>query len=261
MKLKIAILYICTGKYDIFWQEFYQSCEKNFLLNCQKEYFVFTDANHIYAENTASIHKIYQKNLGWPGNTLFRYHIFLKQKDTLKKYDYIFFFNANMKFLQVIDENILPESGLMVVQHPGYYKTEADNLPYDRNAKSLAYIPYGTGKVYVCGGFNGGKTKDFLTLIETIAENTEKDYEKGIVARWHDESHINKYILYQKYVLLSPAYAYPENENLPFDCKILIRDKSRYGGHSFLRGQKESILKKVIRIIKSKVKYLLRCFS
>ena len=65
MKLKIAILYICTGKYDIFWQEFYQSCEKNFLLNCQKEYFVFTDANHIYAENTASIHKIYQKNLGW----------------------------------------------------------------------------------------------------------------------------------------------------------------------------------------------------
>ena len=28
---KLGILYICTGKYDIFWEDFYKSCEKYFL--------------------------------------------------------------------------------------------------------------------------------------------------------------------------------------------------------------------------------------
>lgn len=41
---KIAILYICTGKYDIFWEDFYKTSEKYFLNNSEKHYFVFTDA-------------------------------------------------------------------------------------------------------------------------------------------------------------------------------------------------------------------------
>ena len=60
--LKIAILYICTGKYDVFWKEFYRSCEQYFLPNSNKNYFVFTDSKELYDEkNNDKIFKIYQE--------------------------------------------------------------------------------------------------------------------------------------------------------------------------------------------------------
>ena len=46
MKTKrVAILYICTGKYNIFFADFYRSAEEYLLTDKQykKEYFVWTD--------------------------------------------------------------------------------------------------------------------------------------------------------------------------------------------------------------------------
>ena len=247
---KVLVLYICTGKYELFWQGFYDSSEKFFLPHCKKDYFVFTDAKKIYQENAENVYKIYQDNLGWPGNTLFRYKIFLQRKEKFLNYDYIFFLNANMEFQSEIDESILPKSGLLVVQHPGYYNVECNKFPYDRNTKSLACIPKGIGDVYVCGGFNGGTSKAFLEMSETINYNTDRDFSNNIVARWHDESHINRYILNHSYKILSPAYAYPEGADLPFECNVKIRDKNKYGGHAFLRDIKESKLKVVTKSVK-----------
>ena len=82
---KIAILYICTGKYDIFWEDFYKTSEKYFLNNSEKHYFVFTDAQSIYEENCDRVHKIYQKTLGWPYNTLMRFNMFKGIEEQLEK--------------------------------------------------------------------------------------------------------------------------------------------------------------------------------
>ena len=50
--MKVGILYICTGKYIVFWEEFYKSCQKYFLSDseCVKQYYVFTDVdkNDVY---------------------------------------------------------------------------------------------------------------------------------------------------------------------------------------------------------------------
>ena len=73
--MKIGILYICTGKYDVFWNDFYKSAEQFLLPNSDKQYFVFTDSNNI--QSTDNIHKIYQEKLGWPKDTLMRFHLFL----------------------------------------------------------------------------------------------------------------------------------------------------------------------------------------
>ena len=74
--MRIAILYICTGKYDIFGQDFYNSSEDFFLKEYEKTYYVFTDALSIYNEDNQFVKKVYQENLGWPENTLFRYKMF-----------------------------------------------------------------------------------------------------------------------------------------------------------------------------------------
>lgn len=249
--MKVAILYICTGKYDIFWEEFYKSSEKYFLSKSDKEYFVFTDAESIYEENNSKIHKIYQENLNWPGNTLFRFKMFNKITDQLEKFDYIFFINANALFLKEVSEDILPrEESLIVVQHPGFYNKERYQFTYDNNPQSLAYIPEDKGQVYVCGGFNGGTKNAYISLIKDLQRNIDEDYKNGIVALWHDESHINKYILEHKYKLLGPEYMSPEEKEMPFEKIVIVRDKNKYGGHDFLRGNKVSTLIKIKNIIK-----------
>jgi hypothetical protein len=241
---KVAVLYIATRRYTVFWKELYQSAEKFFLPHYNKDYFVFTDNEHIDFEENHNILKVFQNKLGWPYDTLMRFDIFLKQENLLKSYDYIFFLNANLLFVDEVNEEILPENeiyqGLTVCLHPGFYKKEPDNFTYDRNPLSQTCIPFGQGKYYVAGGFNGGKAKDFLELCHQCKHMIQADLENNIIPLWHDESAINKYILDKTPLILDPSYLYPEGWKLKDikKAKIIIRDKSNpiYGGHDWLRG-------------------------
>lgn len=254
---KVAILYICTGTYVVFWKDFFRSYEKNFLPNCRKEYFVFTDAEALYGDDKCErIHRIFQNNLGWPDNTLKRYHIFSTIKDTLAEFDYCFFMNANCLCKgKVTEEEFLPVTEpLLVVKHPGFWKKSVSQYTYDRNPQSTSYIKEGEGTYYVCGGVNGGQAKAFLELTEKIKENVDLDEEKGIVALWHDESHLNRYILNRDdFRILSPAYCYPEGWKMPFEKKILIREKSKWINVDEIKNNKKetiSLVKKIKRKIK-----------
>ena len=229
---KVAILYICTGKYDIFWKDFFCSYEKYFLPNCEKHYYVFTDAEELYMEKECDrIHKLYQEALPWPDSTLLRFHIFLGIKEQLQQYDYVFFMNANCQALETItEEEFLPiEKPLLVVQHLALYDKPNVQFTYDRNPKSTAYIPKGEGKYYICGGVNGGRTANYLQLMEDLKKNIDVDRQNKQLALWHDESHINRYIIDRDdYRVLSPSFCYPEGREMTLPKKILIRDKSKW---------------------------------
>lgn len=230
-KGSIAVLYICTGKYVTFWKQFFRSFEKRFISDYRKEYFVFTDAEKIYAEEKENVHRIYQKLLGWPGDTLMRFHMFLSIEDLLCKCDYTFFFNANCHCKSRIKaEEFLPvEEDLLFVQHPGMYHKTPQQYTYERNEKSQAYIPMGEGTVYVCGGVNGGKSRAFISVMKELRDRIDRDQEQGIVAIYHDESHINRYVYeHPGYRLLSPAYCNPQEWKIPYKKKIVILDKKRY---------------------------------
>lgn len=238
--MRVAILYICTGKYDIFWKAFYESCERFFLPEFSREYFVFTDADKIFAEEiNPNIHKIFQRRLGWPNDTLMRFHLFSTLEQKLKPFDYIFFFNANAEILKPIASfDILPtaEEKLVAALHPGYYNSKPREFTYESKQKaSTAYIPKGKGKHYFAGGLNGGRAADYLQLIRELKSNIDKDLEKGIIAVWHDESHLNHYLFNRSPKILPPAFIHPEGWNLPFEPVVLIRDKAKHGGHNFLR--------------------------
>ena len=47
----LAILYICTGPYAVFWHDFYPNFKANFLPDCDRTFYVFTDAAHIDYED------------------------------------------------------------------------------------------------------------------------------------------------------------------------------------------------------------------
>lgn len=240
---KIGLLYICTGEYKVFWKDFYESFQTNFLTESEIFYFVFTDADDLfgYKENP-HIKLIYQKNLGWPGNTLFRYKIFVEHKELFQQMDYLYFMNANTLCMKKItEEEFIPkDEKLLFVQHPGYYAEKNYLFPYERRKKSLAYIPYADGKVYVCGGINGGERETYIKLCECLMQRIDTDYAKGVIALWHDESQINRYVLDQKtYRLLPPAYCYPEGVSIPFENRIMVRDKSKVIDVGNIKGNKE----------------------
>jgi hypothetical protein len=234
---KIGIFYICTGKYDIFWNQFYESAEKFLCPELEKHYFVFTDSEQI--KEGKNISKIHQQRLGWPDDTLMRFHMFIGIKEKVIDMDYLFFFNANIQFRKKIKPNeILPNNNeqLVAVIHP-YYYDGPQGAPYENNILSLAYANPDMAKHYVQGCLNGGLTKHYMSMAEQLAANIDRDKQEGIIAKWHDESHLNAYMIaHSNYKVLNPGYAKPDGrKGLPFKERIVQLDKEKFGGHTFLR--------------------------
>lgn len=258
--MKIAILYICTGKYNRFFKGFHESCEKFFLSGIADiEYFVFTD--DMTLSDSGKVHLHQKECKGFPLDSLFRFDMFLSIEEELKAFDYLFFFNANMLFVAPVGEEFLPKNqGLAAVLHPGYFKKPSFLFPYDRNKQSTAYIPpFKKGYKYYMGSLNGGTRQEYLKLIQECSKNIHDDYDRGYIALFHDESHLNKYLFEHNCLGLSPAYAYPEGGNLPFSPKIIIRDKVKIDPY-FNKGRDYSLkgkMKKTVSIIYRAIRWYL----
>lgn len=272
MKKSIGILYICTGKYHLFWQDFFLSFEKYFLPNTEKRYYVFTDQDVVYGEDQCSrIKVIHTKPLPWPLITLLRFNYFLSIEDELRENDYLMFSNANIVCEDKVSEaEFLPvndEMGMAFVKHPGYYYSKIIDTPLERSKRSLAYVPYNCGTDYVIGAMFAGKTKDFLRMCSILNDRINSDLAKGVIAKWHDESHLNRYIINQKnYKLLSASYCYPCGVELPIERKICaVSKKAKFDVDGFknknLKIRNLGIRKKYILLIhiKNRLLYLRDC--
>lgn len=248
---RIAILYICTGRYNRFWEEFYRSCEEYFLPETAKDYFVFTDDMTLSREK--NVHFYFKRCEGFPKDSLFRFDMFLTIENELEHFDYIFFLNSNAEFRQPIyAQEILPdnESGLVGADWPGKRKPAHWPMffPYERNKKSTAYIaPSGKDYHYYMGGINGGTATAYLEMIQSLAMNIRKDYEQGIVAMVHDESHINRYFRDHQPRSLSAEYCWPEEWSSTFVPKMVFRDKVKLDSY-FNKGRDHSMTGKIKKL-------------
>ena len=222
--MKIGILYICTGTYKQFWKKFYETCEKYFLKDFKKKYFVFTDSDNIEYGGQKNVKIIRIKHEHWPNITLLRFRLFLTEENELRKQDYVFFCNSNLEFLgEVLPHSLLPskEECLVCYQYWIYRNMPNSSFPYERRKESLAYIPYGYGKYYVQGGFYGGTSKNFIEMARVLNRLTNLSIFNRITPIWHDESFLNKYILDKKIKLIKP---YSDNyELLHFRSKHIYK--------------------------------------
>jgi histo-blood group ABO system transferase len=222
--LKIGLLVIATNKYIRFVEPLWQSARKHFLRGHDVTMFVFTDSP-VVPEGTV---RVFQKHLPWPGTTLKRYHTFTDNQDLLSGMDYLYYSDADMRFEGTVGDEILGK--LVATQHPGFYGLpyEIYSQSYEDRPASRAYMPPRVGKEYYAGGFNGGS--EFLEMARTLRTWVDQDEAKGIVAKWHDESHMNRYFYeHPPTVILSPAYCFPEaswSSRLPFPKKLLALEKN-----------------------------------
>ena len=228
--MKICILNIATNKYIKFVEQLLDSIEENFLNGHDISALVFT--NHEIEETSNNVKISQIEHEPWPIPTLKRYHYFIKEKEYISQFDYCFYMDVDMRIVDKVGEEIFGD--LVATQHPGFWWKNNNQFSYERRPQSTAYIPYGEGKMYYAGGFNGGKPEHFLKMSQQIVDNVEKDFKNGIIAVWHDESHMNRYLLDNPPTLeLTPSYCFPEavdynpqGWNVPFERKILALEKN-----------------------------------
>lgn len=246
--MKIAILYICTGCYNQFFPEFYESAKKYFLVDAEKTFFVWTDDDSL-GEGKTDVEIIHKECAGFPADSLFRFEMYLQAEEKLRQFDYVYFIQANALFLQPVGEEILPdESGLAMGIWGGKMQKKPVCLyPYERNRKSLAYVaPYGKDYVYFMAGINGGTPEKYLEMSHTLADNIRDDYNRGIIAKVHDQSHINAYMRNHPCKIITPEYCWPEEWPSDFEPKMIFRDKVKVDPY-FDKGRKHSFAAKIVK--------------
>ena len=258
---RIGVLFICTGKYSQFFREFYFSSEKFFLPDFTKTYYVWTDDSSLERIGERIV-LLYKKCEGFPLDSLFRFDMFVQASELLKREDYLFFFNSNAEFRSTVGPEFLPDdSGLIAALWPGKRLRQNPMFyPYERNKGSLAYIPpFDPPYHYYMGGLNGGVTDEYLNMSRQLSNNIRRDYEKGIVATVHDESHINAFFHKHKCKIISQEYCWPEEWESSFSPKIVFRDKVKLDPY-FNKGRDRSIggkIKKGLVIVKRAISWFI----
>ena len=223
--MKVAIIFIGTAKYIDFLPLYYQECEENFLVNTQKTYFVFTDGE--ISDPPENVKIYYQEHLPWPYITLKRFEIINKANEDLYNFDWVVFMDADTLVVdKITEEEFFSEKELFGVHHPcAFMKMSPHNEPpgaFETNPISTAWT--NDFSIYYQGCFWGGRVPYVMDLIDELEDCVNQDLEKGIVAVWHDESHLNRYFSQHKDLirLFGPEYAYPESLKQYFDFKPKI---------------------------------------
>lgn len=211
----VGILLISTWKYNRWINENIKKIKKYFFINNKIKIFLHTDSkkNH-NADVTIPI-----DHQPWPMITLNRFNIFCENE---KKYDvdYLFYVDMDVEIVDYIYEDIL--CNFVVTQHPSHINT---NGTPETNPKSTAYINPNEKIVYVSGCFFGGSKDKFLQASKIMRDNIKKDLDNNIIALWHDESHLNRYVFNNRkdITIKNHTYSYLEHTFYPIKNPKIIQ--------------------------------------
>jgi len=246
-KFKVAFCWICLN--EPYWQyakTMIDGAKRFFLPGHDVDYFLWSDMptekvnikkredKTAYADGfNDALDKIQETAFGatvfptepqpWPVPTLMRYHLFLQQEEILKDYDYIFFCDVDMQFVNVVGDEILGK-GLTAALHPGYATRKEVWPPYEPNKQSHSFINRpglvinDQGKprfmpMYFAGGFQGGTSKEWFKAMRAMKDLIDRDMAQNYTPIWNDETAWNKYLerTPEDLVVLTPSYVYPDS--------------------------------------------------
>ena len=237
-KKRIAIFSIFTGNYSVFYKQFVKSIAFDFLPEHDKHFFICTDKElSDYKCVRGKVTQYVIDDLPWPLNTLkrFEYYNDLIKNDT-QDFDYVFFLNSNARCANQITANdINLENDFTFVLHDNHLIESVEEKPFERNLISSAcFLSSWNNPQYIGARFFGAKPSKFAEMCLLLKENINKDLENDIIAKWHDESHLNYYYNTHKetlsHNLLSVNY-HVQEQHADRDCftdkKMWYVDKNK----------------------------------
>jgi len=235
--MKICILTIATNKYLQFVERLLDDIEKNFLNGHDINCILFTD-HEVETSDNIKVSQIGHKP--WPEPALKKYNYINSEAEYLKDFDYLYLFDADVGIIDVVGEEVMRD--LVGVLHPYKILESKETYPYEKRKESTAYVADEKHNLYYAAAFVGGKSKNFLEMAKVISERVEEDERNGIIAKWHDESHLNKYFNENPPTGLSPSYMFPEeligHSQYPFQPKIVaLKKESSFNQEKIEMGQ------------------------
>jgi len=239
----VGIVTIATNQYLEYWREMALSVERNLFPDQEVVMHVFTD-RVVDAKSMAlqfsrvTVNVVEIDQLKWPEATLLRYEVFDAHRDFLQQ-DVIMHLDADMLVVDKVGPELWPfnwPGGIALVQHPGYRRPKGRNLAllYIRNPRMLvidllttarlggigsweiessscAFIPRRLRRRYFCGGTWMGMREPFLAMVHELAQRVRADLDNGIIATWHDESHLNWFAAQNETGILGSEHCYAPN--------------------------------------------------
>lgn len=202
--MKVGLLVIATNKYTDFLKPLIESANNYFLNNHDVTYFVFTNKDlELQCDREVVVTNVEHKE--WPWMTLGRYGIFHNNRDVFSEMDYLYYCDSDMLFAGDVGDEIL--SDRVATIHPGF--RGGRGTPETNPQSSACVYPY-ERMTYFAGGFNGGSKDEYLKMANVLNSNIIEDHRKGIIAVWHDESHMNRYFINNPPTkILDPSYCHP----------------------------------------------------
>ena len=239
----LTFMTVATNQYLEYWFDLYES-SKSQNSNSEVHFQVFTDRKkdaeaYCVKHKTENVSVIEIPNYRWPEATLLRYEIFseLGQYEQSGIYAHI---DADMIFsdLNEIRRRLeLHDKELLFVVHPGFFRPQGVRRviyyfknplnvikdlykflrdgglgAWEVNKLSRAYVPYGNRHKYCCGGIWFGKRESFIQMCSQLSQEVKLDIAQGIIAKWHDESFLNKYcVMFNDIDYLGPEFCFVEH--------------------------------------------------
>ena len=241
-KLSVAFVTIATNKYVWYWKNLIDSADLNLNTNVDYVFHVFTDQPDFCKEVEDTLRNIKVKihsirPMNWSEATLLRYETINRARQQIRE-DIVVHIDAD----SLISENLSPifinrdwKNGLAFVSHPGFWRPKGLNLAkfyfsnidflikdlyklikvgglgtWDSNPVSTAYVARSKRKNYVCGGVWMGERDSLFQMIQELSKQTRANADRGIQAKWFDESHLNNWVALNENSLLAPNFCFAQ---------------------------------------------------
>ena len=248
MTTSVRFTTVATGPYVKYWEGFVQSVlriNESIPDEFEISFAVLTDSPTSVSQYSRQLGvtavKVFEfPEITWPAATLLRYEAYSVHRDEIQDgVDYVVHVDADMLLRSWPTARLweqLDRAGVLLVRHPGYFRSrnpitrmislDLGEMVSDRrrlkfmgglgdwetNPHSAAYVPRNQRRDYVCGGVWFATPQEFSRLTVKIAAQIRLDSEKGFIAKWHDESHLNQWAAENpsRHEVLGPEFCFVE---------------------------------------------------
>ena len=233
---------VATNLYLEYWKDMVLSADRISRHSDKVIFYVFTEEPERISPFADQLKNVSIKAFkipayGWPEATLLRYEIFSKEFECLEA-DYLVHLDADMLVVSNPWDRIrnnLIHSEVCLVEHPGFWRPEVHKRiqlylkdprrllvdiflrlkhggigTWEIKEYSEAYVVRDLRKIYFCGGVWFGRKAAIGKLLETLAKNVRTDLNNNVIAKWHDESHLNKWAINNFHASDNPELCYDE---------------------------------------------------
>ena len=240
---KLNFVSIATNNYLDFWKKQAQSIDDHLTSGTTCTLYLFTDQSSAAQEFAQSLVRVKVKivsipSYGWPEATLFRYKLISEHAHFWNPKETLVYLDADMLVVDTLEKKNFAgkdSSGVTLILHPGFFRPSgmARVVFYLRNfefalrdlfsmivygglgtwetrRRSLAFVRRRFRKEYYCGGIWWGPAGEITQLSQTLDSRIDKDLARGVIAVWHDESHLNWWAQKNDHLSASPEYCHSD---------------------------------------------------